>query len=94
MPWQEVSVVDQRREFVRLAEQEGVNRRKLCRRFGISAQTGYKWRARSAGGDAASVDRSRAPQHSPRRTAAELEAEVLAVRDAHPAWGARKMGIA
>ena len=43
MPWREVSVMDQRREFVMLAKQEGVNRRKLCRQFGISAQTGYKW---------------------------------------------------
>ena len=33
MPWHEVSVVDQRREFVRLAMQEGANRRELCRRF-------------------------------------------------------------
>jgi hypothetical protein len=31
MPWREV---DQRREFVRLAMQEGVNRRELCRRPG------------------------------------------------------------
>ena len=36
MPWQEVSVMEQRREFVRLAMQEGVNRRELFRRFGIS----------------------------------------------------------
>jgi transposase InsO family protein len=83
--------MDQRREFVRLAEQEGVNRRELCRRFGISAPTGYKWLARSADGDGTLVDRSRRPRHSPRRTAAELEAQVLAVRDAHPAWGARKI---
>jgi hypothetical protein len=34
MPWQQVSIMDQRREFVRLAMQEEVNRRKL-RRFGI-----------------------------------------------------------
>ena len=34
MPWQEVSIVDQRCEFVQLAMQEGVNRRELCRRFG------------------------------------------------------------
>ena len=32
MPWQEVSIVDQRREFVQLAMQEGANRRELCRR--------------------------------------------------------------
>ena len=41
MPWREVSIVDQRAEFIRLALQEGVNRRELCRRFGISPQTGY-----------------------------------------------------
>jgi transposase InsO family protein len=29
--------------------------------------------------------------HSPRRLAGELEARILAVRDAHPAWGARKI---
>ena len=51
MPWREVSAMDQRREFVRLALQEGVNRRELCRRFGISPQVGYKWLARFAAGD-------------------------------------------
>ena len=35
MPWREVSIMDERREFVRLAMQEGANRRELCRRFGI-----------------------------------------------------------
>ncbi|RVR10517.1 helix-turn-helix domain-containing protein, partial [Sinorhizobium meliloti] len=33
----------ERREFVRLALEEGVNRRELCRRFGISPDIGYKW---------------------------------------------------
>ena len=46
MPWREVSTVDQRREFVALASVEGSNRRELCRRFGISRKTGYKWLAR------------------------------------------------
>ena len=45
MPWREMSVMDERREFVRLAMQEGVNRRELCRRFGISPDIGYKWLA-------------------------------------------------
>ena len=92
MPWQEVSIMDQRREFVRLARQEGANRRELCRRFGISAQTGYKWLARwEVGGDAALIDRSRRPQRSPTRTADALETRILKLRDAHPAWGARKI---
>ena len=48
MPWREVSVMDERREFVRLAMQEGANRRELCRRFGIHPDTGYKWLGRWA----------------------------------------------
>lgn len=90
MPWEEVSTMDQRREFVRLAMQEGANRRELCRRFGIHPDTGYKWLGRGlANGELA--DRSRRPKSSPARTDAAIEAAVLAVRDAHPAWGARKI---
>jgi transposase InsO family protein len=91
MPWREVSVMEQRREFVRLAMQEGVNRRELCRRFGISAQTGYKWLGRSADGDRRLANRPRRPHRSPGRTEAATEAMVLQVRDAHPIWGARKI---
>ena len=91
MPWNEVSVVDQRREFVRLASVEGANRRELCRRFGISAETGYKWLQRFDAGEAGLADRSRRPLTSPKRSTANVEAAVLAIRDAHPAWGARKI---
>lgn len=83
--------MDERREFVRLALQEGANRRELCRRFGVSAAAGYKWLARWQSGDVDLVDRSRRPHHSPRRLSAGFEAAVLTVRDAHPAWGARKI---
>jgi transposase InsO family protein len=91
MPWQEVSIVEQRREFVRLALQEGANRRALCRRFGIHPDTGYKWLARWTAGEQDLGDRSRRPHTSPSRSGAQMEARVLAVRDAHPAWGARKI---
>jgi transposase InsO family protein len=91
MPWQEVSIVDQRREFVRLAMQEGANRRELCRRFGIHPDTGYKWLRRWANGDRELRDQSRRPHSSPSRSDSVKEAGVLAVRDAHPAWGARKI---
>src|SRR2546423_1794466 len=48
MPWQEVSIMEQRREFIELAMQEGANRRELCRRFGIHPATAYKWLGRWA----------------------------------------------
>src|SRR5580704_15083298 len=88
MPWQAVSIMDERREFVRLAMQEGANRRELCRRFGIHPDTGYKWLGR---GNEELADRSRRPHSSPARTAAATETRILALRDAHPAWGARKI---
>ena len=90
MPWREVSVVNQRREFVRLAMQEGANRRELCRRFGIHPETGYKWLGRWQA-DQTIGDRSRRPHSSPQRTGDAIEERVLAIRDAHPAWGARKI---
>ncbi len=91
MPWQEVSIVDQRREFVMLASLDGANVSALCARFGISRQTGHKWLRRAGCAGEGLADRSRRPRHSPRRTEARIEAAVLAVRDAHPAWGARKI---
>lgn len=86
MPWSPVTVKDQREEFVRLASQADANVSELCRRLGISRKTGYKWLGRE---DLA--DRSRRPRSCPSRTAADIEAKVLAIRTEHPAWGGRKI---
>ena len=43
MPMRELSVVEQREAFVGLATMIGANRSGLCREFGISRKTGYKW---------------------------------------------------
>lgn len=92
MPWWEVSTVSLRREFVMLAGQEGANRRELFRRYKISPTTGYKWLGRAASDPQESLaDRSRRPLTSPARTAPEMEARVLELRAAHPAWGGRKL---
>jgi len=90
MPWREVSIVEQRREFVRLASQEGANRRELCRRFGIHPSTGYKWLGRWTS-EWEVEDRSRRPHASPGRTERAIEESILTLRDAHPAWGPRKI---
>jgi len=71
--------------------QEGANRRELCRRFGISPDVGYKWLRRWQAGDRELLDQSRRPKRMPKRSDAAVEARVVAVRDKHPAWGARKI---
>lgn len=81
-----------REEFVRLANQDGANRRDLCRRFNISPQTAYKWLTRyAAHGVAGLADQSRKPRHSPTLTAGAIETAVVALRMQHPAWGGRKI---
>ncbi len=91
MPWQERTVMAERAEFVAFATQEGTNIAALCRHFGISRKTGYKWLTRAATGERGVMDRSRRPQTSPWRTTREVEDRVLALRTAHPAWGGRKL---
>jgi transposase-like protein len=78
--------MSQRQEFVEFARQQAVPLAELCRRFGISRKTGYKWLGRDV-----FADRSRRPLTSPRCTAAAIEAEVLALRERHPVWGGRKI---
>jgi len=93
MPWQERNTMSLRREFVELAYQSDANIRGLCRRFEISPKTGYKWLNRYAQATPADAlrDRSRQPHAQPARSAPEIEAAVVALRQAHPAWGGRKI---
>lgn len=92
MPWQEVSTMSLRYEFVMLARREEANLAALCRRFGVSRKTGYKWLARFARDGAAGLgDRSRRPHRSPDQTPASIEAAVIELRTRHPAWGGRKL---
>ena len=94
MVWMEKNTVSLRQEFVHLARQDGVNVRALCRQFGISPKTGYKWLSRfeASSGDVQTLqDRSRRPLSSPARSGDAVEQAVLALRREHPAWGGRKI---
>ena len=92
MAWKDVSVMSQREEFVVLASADGANVSELCRRFGVSRKTGYKWLSRyTADSTAGLADQSRRPLDPAGRTSAEIEQRVLALRREHPAWGGRKL---
>ena len=67
MPWEEVTVMAQRAEFIEQALREEVNLRALCRKVGIRPRTGYKWLKRFRElGEMGLYDRSRRTRHSPR----------------------------
>lgn len=92
MPWQESTTMSLRLVFVQQASAPDANLSALCAQFGISRPTGYKWLTRyQQGGLAALTDQSRRPQTQPTRTAVAAEQRVLALREQHPAWGARKL---
>ena len=64
----------------------------LCRRYGISRKTAYKWWTRwQAGGLEALAERSRAPHRQPNRVSAEWEQAVVEARGRHPTWGPKKL---
>ncbi|TNC94368.1 MAG: transposase [Rhodocyclaceae bacterium] len=92
MPWNERDAMSLRREFVELASQPGCNRRDLCRRFGISPKTGYKWLQRFTQSGVSGLEEcSRRPLQSPARCTPAIEAAVVALREEHPCWGGRKI---
>lgn len=92
MSWKEVSIMSQRLEFVTLATGAKANIRHLCRCYGISSATAYKWlhRFHSTGVNGLE-DHSRRPHHSPSRSALEMEEVIINLRCKHPAWGGRKL---
>lgn len=86
MPWESKTVEELRKEFV-IAAQDCNNISALCREFGISRKTGYKWLNRYKNGQLLN-DRSRAPNTVPGKTSANTEEQILKVRADNPGWGA------
>lgn len=84
--------VDKRMRFVTGVEASDETVTALCRRFGFSRKTGYKWleRYRSEGIEGL-AERSRAPREHPQAVTAAIAERCLAVRRAHPTWGPVKV---
>src|SRR6266446_4074222 len=88
----ETRAVDKRMRFVAAVEAEEETVTALCRRFGFSRKTGYKWLERyCCGGIEGLADRSRAPHEHPQAVATAIAERCLAVRHAHPTWGPVKV---
>lgn len=92
MSWKESTKMSQKEDFIKKALAGGVPFNRLCRSFGISTVTGYKWLDRyKKKGLEGLEELSRAPRYSPNRTPRFIEEMVLKIREQHPAWGARKI---
>lgn len=85
MPWNQTCPMSERAKFALAAEEGLFSMTELCRRFGISRKTGYKWLGRyREGGLEALEDRSRAPKTIPHQTPEPVEKALVALRQKHP----------
>ncbi len=87
MPWESKTVEELRKEFI-IAAQNTKNFSSLCREFGITRATGYKWVERGKNCESLS-DRSHARKNISNKTDSETEQLILSVRKDNPAWGGK-----
>jgi len=70
----------------------GGNFRALCREYGITARTGYKWRERLVRwGTEGLKEESRRPQRSPGALGEREVCEMVRLKQTHSRWGPRKI---
>jgi putative transposase len=83
--------MEQRIEFGLKSLRSG-NFRELCREYGISPKTGYKWRERFLRqGSEGLVEESRRPRNHPESLGEEELCRMIRLKQAHRAWGPRKI---
>jgi transposase InsO family protein len=92
MPWKVSDIVSERVDFVQRARLEKGSFSRVCRDFGISRPTGYRWLGRYAAEEdvRAMDDRSRRPHESPLRVSPQSEERIEALREQY-GWGAKKL---
>ena len=92
MPWKGRSIVDQRQEFVMRSLKAEKSFRELCKEYGISEKTGYKWKNRfMEDGANGLMDMSKRPKNSPAQLGEDIVIEIIKIREAHPSWGPKKI---
>ena len=92
MPWQEMSPMDLREDFVAEYETGWFTVTELCTAYGISRKTGHKWiRRYRQHGQAGLLDQSRRPRGHPHTTPEATVKALLAARRRFPLWSAGKL---
>src|SRR3972149_3503559 len=84
--------MEERMEFIMRWREDEEGVAALCRYFGISRETGYKWLRRyEADGMEGLQDHSRVPHHSPRAVSEAIEEAIIRARAAHSHGGPKKL---
>ncbi len=92
MPWRVKTMKEVRRSFCEDVLAMKASMSSLCREFGISRKTGYKWLNRyQRRGDKGLLNQPRRPHRSPTRVSASFEAVVVDFKKQFAYWGPRKL---
>ena len=92
MPWEGVTVSEQRHNFIRDYADGHYTRTELAERFGISRKTVHKWIKRfNAEGLKGVEERSRRPRSCPWQTDKRIVDDLVAMRKAKPSRGPKKL---
>jgi putative transposase len=84
--------MDERMSFIVDWQRDELSFAALCRQYGVSRKTGYKWTERYKGCWVDGLkDRSSAAHGHPNRVEASVTEAVIEVRATHPSWGPKKI---
>lgn len=92
MPWKETEPMDERVKFIGMYLEGIYSVAALCREFGISRKTGYKWIERyNASRAEGLLEQSRAPHCQARATPSWMESAIVQLRCKQPRLGPKKL---
>ena len=92
MPWEETTKMELKQQFINEMLLYQMPFSHLCKKYGISEKTGYKWKKRFLEyGNAGLLDQSRQPLCHPNQIDGDTAAELIALKLAHSAWGPKKI---
>lgn len=91
MPWKETNKMEQKEAFINEMLKNEKPFKHLCAEFGIAEKTGHKWKNRFfEKGKAGLLDESKNPSH-PNQIDGDTAAELIRIKNAHTAWGPKKI---
>ena len=92
MPWKETDKMEQKEQFIHEMLKQEIPFKHLCQEFGISEKTGHKWKNRFYEfGKSGLYEQSKQSQTHPNQIDGDTAAELIRIKNAHMAWGPKKI---
>ena len=92
MPWKETNKMELKEQFITEMLKKEIPFSHLCKKYGISEKTGYKWKNRfNEQGKAGLQELSREPHSNPNQVDGDTAAELIKIKLDHKTWGPKKI---